>query len=137
MVALLGTGCLPMTRTRFELNRGKLACAIDRECHRRKCENLGASRNPLDRRMHELTCPDQGRCVAPDYGGWYHRWTTPRADCFQFEARRARRCLAELEAQLAACPTLPIVDDIWCWQSPPSCSEVYRSIPWPKCPLTR
>ena len=87
--------------------------------------------------MFELTCPYRGTCAAPDYGGWYDRERRRPAACFEFDSRRARRCLAELETQREASPTLPITDDIWCWQSPPICTEVYRDIPWPKCPLVR
>lgn len=52
-------------------------------------------------------------------------------------ANQARQCLAELEALLRVSETTPLTNDIFCWQGPPSCDEVYSDIEWPECPLVQ
>jgi hypothetical protein len=124
-----------VTRSSFERDRARLQCAINNVCERRQCEILRASSNPLDRRLHQLTCPAKpAPCGPPSYGDWGGD-EPPDSECFDFHSEQARQCLAELEALLLVSKTTPLTNDIFCWHSSPACDEVYSQIEWPECPL--
>lgn len=135
LAVLLAPGCA-LTRGRFEDRRRELGCALSQACAVRTCKRLQASEDPDERRLHALTCPPRARsCAPPGFGGWSADGPPPSRRCFAFDAARARRCLAALEAQLRVSRTAPLTDRLWCWSTPTACSDVFRKHPWPRCPL--